>query len=261
MKYLLPFAAAVFLTACAAPSSQSPEWTPLFDGATLDGWSPKIVGHELGDNFDNTFRVDNGLLKVRYDNYGTFEGRFGHLFFDAPFSHYKLRVEYRFVGEQCPGGPGWALRNSGVMIHGQSAESMGLHQDFPVSIEVQTLGGDGENARSTGNLCTPGTHVVMEGELTKRHCTNSTSKTVHGDDWVLLEIEVRGNEIIRHFIDGELVLEYTNPQLDTNDSDAQAVLNVDPLVLLSSGTISLQSESHPVDFRSVELLELSSASH
>lgn len=261
MKYLLPFAAAVFLTACAAPSSQSPEWTPLFDGATLDGWSPKIVGHELGDNFDNTFRVDNGLLKVRYDNYGTFEGRFGHLFFDAPFSHYKLRVEYRFVGEQCPGGPGWALRNSGVMIHGQSAESMGLHQDFPVSIEVQTLGGDGENARSTGNLCTPGTHVVMEGELTKRHCTNSTSKTVHGDDWVLLEIEVRGNEIIRHFIDGELVLEYTNPQLDTNDSDAQAVLNVDPLVLLSSGTISLQSESHPVDFRSVELLELGSASH
>ncbi|MDF1838451.1 MAG: DUF1080 domain-containing protein, partial [Planctomycetota bacterium] len=245
--------ATALLASCAAPQSGASDWIPLFNGQDLDGWSPKITGYEAGENFDNTFRVEEGLLKVRYDNYGEFKGRFGHLFFEAPFSHYKLRTEYRFVGDQCPGGPGWARRNSGVMVHGQSVQSMGLHQEFPVSIEVQTLGGDGEHDRSTGNLCTPGTHVVMDDKLLKRHCTNSSSKTVHGPEWVMLEIEVRGNESIKHFIDGELVLEYTGPQLDTNDPDAKRLIAAGQTVQLSGGTISLQSESHPIDYRSVEL--------
>ncbi|MCA9001318.1 MAG: DUF1080 domain-containing protein [Planctomycetes bacterium] len=244
------------LSGCSTLKPSEPEWIPLFNGTSLDGWTAKIVGHELGDNFDNTFRVEDGLLKVRYDDYGSFEGRFGHLFFGAPFSHYRLRVEYRFVGEQCPGGPGWAYRNSGIMVHGQSAESMGLDQEFPASIEVQTLGGDGTHERSTGNLCTPGTHVEMNGELWRQHCTNSTSKTVHGDEWVLLEVEVHGNEVVRHFVDGELVLEYTHPQLDPNDGDAQRLIAAGQGLPLSSGTISLQSESHPVDFRRVEILPL-----
>ncbi|MCP5022243.1 MAG: DUF1080 domain-containing protein [bacterium] len=253
MRTLLSLLAILTLGACASTANDATSWISLFNGEDLDGWRPKIVGHKLGENFDNTFHVEDGLLKVRYDNYGKFEGRFGHLFFDAPFSNYKLRVQYRFVGDQCPGGPGWAYRNNGVMIHGQSAESMGLHQDFPVSVEVQTLGGSGEGERSTGNLCTPGTHVVMDGELFEPHCTNSTSKTVHGDQWVELEVEVRGGESIKHFVDGELVLEYSRPQLDPSNGDAKLLIAAGQGLALSGGTISLQSESHPVDFRLVEL--------
>lgn len=234
------------------------EWTPLFNGKNLDGWTPKIKGYQLGKNFGDTFRVEDGLLKVRYDQYeGRFAGRFGHLFYEKPFSNYMLRVEYRFVGEQYPeGSPGWAIRNSGVMIHGQTPATMNLKQDFPASIEVQLLGGDGEAPRSTANLCTPSTNVMYQGALHTQHCTNSSSDTYAGDQWVVVEIEVRGNEFVRHEIDGQTVLEYEHPQLDPNDEIAKQLLIAGAEKQLASGTISLQSESHPVDFRRVEIREL-----
>ncbi|MBI1314910.1 DUF1080 domain-containing protein [bacterium] len=238
----------------SADDAPSGKWIQLFNGKNLDGWTSKIRYHDCGENFANTFRVEDGMIKVRYDGggYDKFDERFGHLFHKDSFSHYILRVEYRFVGEQCPGGPGWALRNSGIMVHGQTPESMTKDQDFPVSIEVQLLGGDGTHERTTGNLCTPGTHVVMDGKLVKRHCTNSTSKTYHGDQWVTAEVEVHGSRLIRHKINGETVLEYTSPQLDETDKNAKRLTDK-PSVLLASGTISLQSESHPCDFRKVEL--------
>lgn len=229
----------------------------LFDGESLNGWIPKIRGFRLGENFGRTFRVEDGLLKVRYDQYDKFDERFGHLFYEKPFSHYRLRVEYRFVGRQVPGGPGWAFRNSGIMIHGQDASSMSLNQKFPVSIEVQLLGGRTTGQRPTANLCTPGTHVVMNGRLLKRHCTSSSSDTFRGDQWVTVEAEVRGNESIRHFVNGKLVLEYTKPQLDLDDPDAKRIAAQVP-AMLTGGTISLQSESHPIDFRKVELTPLAS---
>ena len=225
----------------AAAADNSDEWIQLFDGKSLDGWKIKIRGYELGENYNDTFRVKDGAITVSYDKYDSFDAKFGHLFYEAPFSDYVIRVEYRFVGEQCPGGPGWAFRNSGIMIHGQSAESMKKDQDFPNSIEVQLLGG--EKDRTTANLCTPGTHVVMDGELVKRHCINSKSKKYPGDQWVTVEIEVRGNKSIKHIIDGEVVLEYSQPQL--NDGTQ-----------LSGGTISLQAESHPCQFRKVEIKKL-----
>jgi len=235
-------------------------WIPLFNGKDLTGWTPKIAGHELGDNFANTFRVEGGVLKVAYDGYQTFEGRFGHLFYERAFARYRLRIEYRFTGEQVPGAPDWALRNSGVMLHGQRPETMTKEQEFPVSIEVQFLGGDGTHPRSTANLCTPGTNVVMGGELVTRHCTDSSSPTFHGDQWVRVEIEVRGNELVRHLVDGKEVLAYSAPQLDPNDPDAQRLLAAGAPLLLDHGTISLQSESHPIEFRRVELLPLEPAS-
>ena len=227
---------------CAIEPSGS-RWVSLFNGKNLDGWKVKIKGYDLNDNFGDTFRVEDGILKVSYDQYDKFDRKFGHLFYDSTFSHYILRVEYRFVGEQCPGGPGWAFRNSGVMAHGQSAESMKKDQDFPNSIEVQMLGGNGRDKRSTGNLCTPGTHVIMDGRLVKKHCISSSSKTYHGDQWVTLELEVHGNSAVKHSINGEVVMEYERPQLDDG-------------TLLSEGTISLQAESHPVEFRKVEILLL-----
>ncbi len=232
------------------------EWVSLFNGKDLTGWTPKIRYSDLGENFGNTFRVEDGVMKVRYDQYKDgFGNRFGHLFYKDEFSHYRFRVEYRFVGEQCQGGAGWATRNSGVMVHGQKPETMDKDQDFPVSIEVQLLAGNGKDPRTTSNLCTPGTNVVMDGELQLKHCISSTSDTYHLDKWVTAEIEVRGNRVIRHILDGKVVLEYNEPQLDKRDKSAQKLIK-DGKLALTGGTISLQSESHPCEFRKVEIMVL-----
>lgn len=244
-----------FAVSVNADDKPAEKWIPLFNGKNLEGWTPKIKGHELGENFGNTFRVENGVLAVGYEKYREFGGQFGHLFYKEPFSHYRLRVEYRFIGLQCMGGPNWAIRNSGVMIHGESPASMEKDQEFPASIEVQLLGGNGKEKRTTANLCTPGTNVVMDGKLFTPHCINSTSETYHGDQWVIVEIEVRGSKLIRHLIDGKPVLSYTEPQLDERDAHARKLAEKTGK-LLSGGTISLQSESHPVEFRKVELLRL-----
>jgi hypothetical protein len=249
-------AAALTIVAASGPAGgESQGWVSLFNGKDLTGWVPKVTGYDLGDNFGDTFRVEDGVLKVAYDAYDAFDGRFGHLFYAESFSNYVLRIEYRFVGTQVPGGPDWAFRNSGIMIHGQPAETMQRDADFPASIEVQLLGGDGTAQRPTVNLCTPGTHVVMNGELVTRHCTSSSSKTYHGDQWVMVEVEVRGNAVVRHLIDGEVVLEYSEPQLDESDPVARQLVASDG-IMLSGGSISLQSESHPVEFRKVELRRL-----
>ncbi|WP_194774836.1 3-keto-disaccharide hydrolase [Pararhodonellum marinum] len=236
---------------------EKPEWRQLFNGQDLDDWLIKITGFELHDNFANTFRINDGLMQVRYDGYEKFEGQFGHIFFNEPFSHYLLRVEYRFVGEQPPGGQGWAYRNSGAMLHSQDPATMLKDQDFPISIEGQLLGGDGENPRTTSNLCTPGTHVVIDGELITDHCVSSTSKTYHGEDWVTAEFMVLGDSVIHHILEGESVITYFDPQIGGGN-----VNPVDPEIkrdgqALESGYISLQSESHPIDFRTIELMDLS----
>lgn len=233
------------------------EWIQLFNGKDLTGWTPKIFGQKLGDNYADTFRVVDGLLTVSYDKYKDedFEEgfkKFGHLFYDEKLSHYDLRIEYRFIGEQCKNGPGWAWRNSGVMLHGQDPATMDVDQDFPVSVEAQFLGGDGKNPRTTSNLCTPGTNVVIGGKLFLPHCTDSTSPTFHGDDWVTAEFEVRGNESIKHIIDGKVVLEYSQPQYDDRDPNAKKLIK-DGNLMISEGTISLQSESHGIQFRKIEL--------
>ena len=147
--------------------------------------------------------------------------------------------------------------DSNNMLHCQPPESMRQDQGFPVCVEVQLLGGNGTDERSTANVCTPGTHIVMDDELVTRHCNGSRSETYHGDQWVTVEVEVRGNGVIKHIIDGETVLEYEKPQLDENDGDAKKLIeanNGDNM--LHEGYISLQAESHPVEFRKVEILPL-----
>ena len=246
-----------FISSCQAAAASEREWIQLFNGKNLDGWTPKIKGYALGENFGNTYRVEDGAIKVVYDQYNDkFNNRFGHLFYKTPFSNYLLRIEYRFVGKQLSDGPGWATRNSGAMIHCQDPKTMEKDQDFPVCIEVQFLGGLGSGERSTANLCTPGTHVVFEGKLLTRHVTNSSSKTYNGDQWVTVEVEVRGSKIIKHIVEGKTVLSYTEPQLDDTDKDAQKLLKAGSPRLIEGGYISLQSESHPVQFRKVELREL-----
>ena len=235
--------------------SDKPTWRALFNGKDLDGWVVKIAGQEPNEDAGKIFRVEDGLIKVSYDRYKEFKGEFGHLFYKEPFSYYRLRVEYRFLAEQLPGGPGWAWRNSGVMFHSQPPGDMGKDQPFPVSIEAQMLGGDKEGERPTGNLCTPGTNVVMEDKLVTDHCINSKSKTYRGDQWVTLEIEVHGNEKVLHKVNGKVVLEYDHPQLDERDELAQPLIKAMGKQL-QAGYIALQAESHPVQFRKVEILVL-----
>jgi 3-keto-disaccharide hydrolase len=274
MRSAPTFYAIAFVGACVAcgstgggavqESNPDADWIQLFNGRDLTGWTPKITHHELGDNYANTFRVEDGLLKVRYDNYqGGFNGSFGHLFYEKPFSYYRLRIEYRFVGEQAEQGPGaWAKRNSGMMIHAQPPRTMTREQDFPISIEAQLLGGlsDGK-ARPTANMCSPGTEVVMNGALAPKHCVESASRTFDGDQWVTMELVVLGDGLITHFVNGEKVIEYSLPQIGGG-----VVANFDPKAkrdgeVLTGGYFALQSESHPLDVRKIELLNLSGCMH
>src|SRR5690606_32985540 len=88
-------------TAAAAPG----DWLQLFNGRDLTGWTPKFAKHDLGVNLNDTVRAEDGLLKIRYDKWTTFDGEFGHIFYERPFSYYVLAAEYRFVEEQVAGGP------------------------------------------------------------------------------------------------------------------------------------------------------------
>lgn len=266
------------------PSTPDPrpqgKWVSIFNGKNLDGWTPKIKGYTFGDNFANTFRVVNGVLQVNYDGYGgKFEGRFGHIFYKAKLKSYILRFEYRFIGDQIADGPGWAYRNSGAMLLCQDPKSMRKDQDFPVSIEGQLLGGNGKDERHTGNVCTPGTNIVFGGKLWTQHCTDSNSPTFHGDQWVKAEFEVHvwpsldmaspgnrsGSDVksggatvtIVHRINGVPVLEYEGPELDPKDPDGKTLIErTKGEKMLTEGWISLQSESHPIEFRKIELMEL-----
>jgi Domain of Unknown Function (DUF1080) len=266
MKNLLPYLGVLLVaslfTACQ-PKKSGENWVQLFNGKDLTGWDIKITGHDLNDNYLNTFRVENGVLKCVYDRYKNFEDKFGHIYYKTPYSHYRLRVEYRFTGNQTPGGAEWNVRNSGVMLHSQPASTLSKNQTFPVSLEMQMLGGlnDGKE-RTTANLCTPGTRCEMGGALRTDHCINSTSKTYHGDQWVTVEMLVLGDSLVQHSIEGKVVFEYNKPTV-ADDESMIKYLNMenDWFVKhagpLKSGHIALQAESHPVEFRKVELLDLS----
>lgn len=250
---LLSFVLILFTLSCQ--QQKEDEWVNLFNGKDLEGWIPKITGYPTGENYGETFRVEDGLLTVSYDNYYRFGNRFGHLFYEKPFENYHLKIEYRFVGEQVEGGALWALKNSGVMIHSQDPYSMGEQQDFPISLEAQFLGGLNEGPRPTGNLCTPGTHVKMNGELIETHCINADAPTYHGEEWVTMEIIANGKNIA-HIVEGDTIISYSEPIIG-----GEVVNNFKPEAkpdgqALTGGYIALQSESHPIQFRKVMIKEL-----
>lgn len=248
----------ILFTSCQnnEQSTNKEQWQRLFNGKDLTGWTPKIAGYEVGENYGNTFRVEDGILKVSYSEYDTFGTRFGHLFYEKPFSHYKLRVEYRFIGEENMAGVGdWAFKNSGVMFHSQSAQSMGIEQEFPVSLEAQFLGGSEKfNNQPTGKLCTPGLHVVMGDTLTKGHCIEVEGRTIKDAEWITFEIIAKGDEIMHHVVDGDTVITYSKPTVGGRFLPESYELPEGTPV--KGGYIALQSESHPVEFRKVEIMEI-----
>lgn len=240
--------ATTLLTSCAhnAVSENDPDqedWQTLFNGKDLNDWTIKIAGYPMGENALNTFQVKDGKLIVSYDEYDEFKGRNGHIFYNQPFSHFRIKIEYRFVGEQAAGAPGWAWRNNGIMYHAQSPESMALEQGYPACMEVQLLGGNGTDERHTSNLVTPGSHTVYQGEFREDHIIESKSQTYHGDVWVEAEAEVHGDSLAIHYVEGEEVIRYSGMQLDDGTP-------------LQEGYIALQAESAPIEFRKVEILNL-----
>jgi 3-keto-disaccharide hydrolase len=243
------------------------EWVSLFNGKDLSGWDIKIKDHPLGENYKNNFRVEDSMIRVDYSGFDKFDNQFGHLYTDKSYSYYKLKMQYRFVGDHLADAPIWSDRNSGVMLHSQSGKSIDLHQDFPVSLEFQFLCGNGKDTVPTGSVCTPGTYITYDGKPFLEHIKQSNSKTFLKDEWVTAEADVYGDSLIHYIINGDTVLTYTKPMIGqgfvsnehtwthANITDSMYWINK-ANTPLKEGYIALQAESQPVDFRNIELLNL-----
>ena len=244
--------------ALAAPASAAEKWRPIFNGRDLSGWVPKINHHPLGENWRDTFLARNGVLRVDYSQYPSFKDEFGHLIYRTPLTSYRLRLEYRFLGPSPPGAQAWAVRNSGVMFHGQAPEAMALDQPYPIALEAQLLGAVPGETRGTGNVCTPGTTVSIGGVVQTAHCISAKVPPRPDGEWVRFELEVHGDRLVRQYVNGQLAMEYTDLKLDP--TEFRRFGNIDPGEAkpgpLSSGYISLQAESGPIEFRKIELMEL-----
>ena len=256
---IIQFILFVIVSASLTAQEKAPkrDWHSLFNGKDIKDWTVKINHHQVGEDPANTFRVEDGMIKVRYDKYDTFNQQYGHLYFNKPYSYYHLKFEYRITGEWRKDAPSYTIRNSGVMIHSQDPRTMPKEQDWPISVEFQLLSGlDDGKPRPTGNMCSPGTDVVYHGRIEPNHCIESSSKTYPLDQWVKGEIIVLGDSLVTHIIDGDTVLKYSKPQIGGG-----VVTNYDPAIkkdgkLLSEGFIALQSEGQPVDFKNIEILNL-----
>ena len=259
LTYLIFLLVWIFATCHSKNAAQTPgNWVPLFNGKDINDWIVKIHHHNTGENFGNTFRAEGGIIKVRYDQYGDFNEQFGHLYYKTPFSYFHLKLQYRFTGEWVKTAPSYTLRNSGVMFHSQDPHTMPKEQDWPISVEMQFLGGLGDGKpRSTGNMCSPGTEVMQNGKIVPSHCLNSSSKTYEGEQWVNAELIVLGDSLITHIINGDTVLQYSKPQIGGG-----VVNRYDPKIkidgkILNSGFIALQSEGQEIDFRNISIMDLS----
>lgn len=252
---VLAFSLTGFDTSRNSGEIKSKKWKKLFNGKNLENWTMKIAGFPLGENFGNTFRVSDGILSVRYDQYGdNFDNRFGALYYTRKLTNYRLKVEYRFVGETAPGAPSWGYRDSGIQYHCQDPASMGLSQPFPVCLEYNLHGGNGKDENPVGDICAAGTTVEINGEKNTSFCTPPTVKrTFHGDQWVTLEIDIQDGKI-SHFVNGEEILRFENPRYNPGHELGKTfIAGSDDVV--HDGFISLQSNSHPIDFRKIEILE------
>ncbi|MEP6652837.1 MAG: DUF1080 domain-containing protein [Myxococcales bacterium] len=251
-----------FALSCGAGcgGSNGPGWVQLFNGVDLTGWQAKISHYPVGENYANTFRVKNGVIQVSYDDYdatgfGGNEGKFGLLYWTTPLSKFRLRVEYRFTGPQAPNPPAWGLRNSGLMVFGEDPAGVGVDVIYPSILEIQLLGRDNTGNTNNGNLCPlGGSSAMLNGIRVMDGCTGSTSlpfaanPNFADDAWVTVEAEVHGS--------GDTKVTFAG-----DNNDRPVLVFSQPMAmmggpLLDRGFIALQSESHPIEFRKVEMMEL-----
>lgn len=255
-RFLFTIVLFVLTLTFSCKQKKDSEWIPIFNGKDLEGWSPKFTGEAYGDNYLNTFQVKEGKLIACYDNYDNFDNKFGHIFYREKLSQYRLRLEYRFVGELVPGAPSWGFKNSGIKYHTPHPSELPLDQTLLVAVEAQLIGGDDKTERFTGNVCTAGTHIEMNNSLITEHCTNSGYPAIKDTTWVKMELEVHGSDKIIHKINGKVVMEYSKPQYDDTDEFARELMEKGYPRIISEGYIALQAEGHPVEFKNIELLKL-----
>jgi Domain of Unknown Function (DUF1080) len=260
MKYgrflllVLPFIFQSYQTENITVKKHAKKWVTLFNGKNLNNWTVKIAGYKQGENFGNTFRVENGILSTRYDKYDSFNNRFGALYYNKKFTNYRLKVEYRFVGKLTPGAPSWGFRDGGIQYHCQSPSSVVIDQPFPVCLEYNLHGGDGTGERPTGEICTSGMSVEISGKKNTSNCTTPfVKRTFNDDQWITAEIDVKDGKFT-HFVNGEQIIQFENARYDsTNPIAKNFIINRNDVV--KDGYISLQSNSHPMDFRKIEIME------
>ena len=230
-------------------------WESLFNGRNLDGWTVKISGHDLDDNYGNTFRVKDGVLQVSYDSYGQFANQFGSIFTQKTFSNYWLHLEYRIVGKPAPGAPGFSSGNSGVEFHSQAPETMTREQESPIALEMNLISGGRLRKRNTGDICRNGTRVLVNGKPLEGVCGATSTVGVRANTWVTAEAEVHGDSI-NLYVNGTPVAQATQLEYDETDPRSARKLAQGANRKLSEGRISLQSEGQPVEFRKIEILPL-----
>ncbi|KQN92782.1 hypothetical protein ASE95_09020 [Sphingomonas sp. Leaf231] len=254
MKKLLILSCLLLAAAAPAPKEK---WERIFDGRTLTGWTPKITGRAVGEDPLRTFVVKDGAITVTYDRYKAFGGAFGHLFWKAPLTAYRLRFDYRMTGSSMTDIEGWQNRNSGLMLHAQAPATMTRDQQFPVSLEFQLLAVPRPNREPSGNLCTPGTTVEFEGKRPTSHCVTGTGPLVPLGQWTHVEVEVTPDGRVTHILNGKPAITYRAAQLDPDDKDAQPVIAAaGGSLALRGGYVALQSEGQPTQFRNIEVLRL-----
>lgn len=242
---------------CSNKEHAEEGWIKLFNEKDFNDWIVKIHHYDVGDNFDSTFSIKDDMVQIRYNNYGDFNDRFGHMFYKTPFSNFHLKFEYRFVGKVQQGAPEWTNLNSGVMFHSQDPKTILKEQDWPISVEMQLLCGLGDGQpRTTGNMCSPGTDIFYNGVKYDGHCLNSTSKTYELNEWVKGELIVYSDSLITQIINGDTVLQYSRPSIGGGVVNGYDSAVFKPGTPLKSGYIGLQSEGQPIDFRNIYLKEL-----
>ncbi|SDR74672.1 protein of unknown function [Polaribacter sp. KT25b] len=258
LKIILSLITIISLNSCTSNTAKkNNKWVYLFNGKDLNGWVTKINHHKLGDNFANTFRVVNGAIQINYNEYSEFNERFGHLYYEKPFSSYHLKFEYRFTDQWMEDAPHNTYRNSGIMIHSQNPNSILKDQNWPISIEYQILAERKEKeSRPTGNMCSPGTEVFFKGEMEPKHCISSSSKTYKWNQWISGEVIVYKDSLIQHIVENHKVLEYTKPQIGgkiVKGYDKHVKIDGKPL---KEGFIALQAEGQGIEFREIKIKNL-----
>ena len=248
MLLVLSLAAASF-SACSAHAAEPTvgKWIDIFNGKDLDGWTPKITGHALDENYADTFQVRDGLLTVSYDKYEKFDNKFGHLFYQHAFS-LPHPPQYRFTASRPSAAPA-GFRNSGIRVHCQDPATMTKDQNFLFRSRSNSSA-----ATAVTNAppapCTPGTRRQEWQARYQFHCINSTSDTFHGDQWVTAESKSAAAKSSDISSTARLFLNTPARSLTRAMAMPRAADNAG--TMLSKGWISLQAESHPVQFRNIK---------
>jgi hypothetical protein len=168
----------LLLGVASLSANPKPEWIPLFDGRTLEGW--RAAEHP------ESWWVEDGMLVT--------QGPRSHLFYEGPveahaFRNFELEVEVRTA----------PFSNSGIYVHTAFQEAGWPSAGYECQIynARPPLEGDGyREHKMTGSI-----YAIR----------NTWKSPVQDEAWFHYRIQVQGKSILT-FINGVLICEYTEPE-------------------------------------------------